>query len=116
MYSLGLLLYPDPADERLCHDEPTVTIHAQRQRGKPPWRGAAQHLGAGLRIVMREMARAFQELRLGEPVSDLAPGMWADRRVRDDPIGGSVLRLRIEALGVEAQDQNLVEPRPGTHR
>ena len=50
------------------------------------------------------------------PIDDITPGMRADRRVGDHPFGGAIPCHRVEALRIEAKQQNLVEPRPVAHR
>ena len=61
------------------------------------------------------MARAFEQLPIGVPIGHLAAGVHANCGIGDHPFGGALLGFVIEALGVEAQQQHLVEARAVTH-
>jgi hypothetical protein len=74
--------------------------------------GSSQAVG---REMNAKMARAFEELPIGVPVRDVAPGMNTYGRVGDDAVGGVLLRFAIEAFRVKAQQQYLVEPRAVAH-
>jgi len=62
------------------------------------------------------MARAFKTLRSRVPNDDFAPGVRADRGIGDHTFGGAVPCHRVEALRIEAEQQNLVESRTVAHR
>src|SRR5215469_7317003 len=61
------------------------------------------------------MARAYEQLLIGVPFSDVAAGMHADRGISDDTLGGMLLRLRIKTLRIETQQQDLIEARAVAH-
>ena len=61
------------------------------------------------------MARAFEPLRHREPLGHLATGMRTHRGIGDHSIGGALPRRGVEIGGIEAQQQNLVEPTAVAH-
>src|SRR6185437_1564111 len=50
-----------------------------------------------------------------DPAGDRAAGMLADGRERDDAVGRMRARVRVEAAGIEPEQQHLVEPRAVAH-
>jgi hypothetical protein len=54
------------------------------------------------------MARAFEEVPVGVPIRDVAPGMHAYGRIGDDAVGGVLLCVAIEPLRVKTQQQHLI--------
>ena len=61
------------------------------------------------------MAWAHEQLLIGVPFGDVATGMYTDRGISDNTVGGVLLCLRIKALRIETQQQHLVEPRAVAH-
>ena len=103
-----------PSGERLGEDEAAVD-HSQLQHREAARRRPADDLGPLPQVVGRVMERAFEKLPVGVSVRDVAPGMHAYGRLGDDTVGGMLLCFGIEAHGIEAQQQHLVE-RPAPHR
>src|ERR1051325_4892062 len=57
------------------------------------------------------MTRAFQDLRLGMPGTNLAPSMWADCGIGDNALDSVFPSLRLEPLRFKPQQKDLIQPR-----
>src|ERR1700727_3185087 len=84
--------------------------NAQRKRRQAARRRTSEDARTCLRIVLRVVAWTFENLAFSGPVDHLAAGVGTDCRVGYDPIRRPVLGLRVEACGVQPDQQHLVEP------
>src|SRR5256885_125080 len=78
-------------------------------------RRGPSHSRAVFRVEGRRMTGAEQHFSIADPLGHVAPGVRADRGVRDDAVRRACPRLGGELVLVESEQQDLVEARAGPH-
>ena len=101
-----------PVNGLATASRPSTIFSGNAGRGRGD--GTTNHLRSCLRVIKRVVARAFEQLPVGVPIGHVAAGVQANCRIGDHAVGGAFLGLGVEPVGVEAQQQHLVEPRAVT--